>query len=124
MTDQQHPRPTPGFPVVSIASIREKRNVKLYRSGPRGAVRPVVGPYSPLCGSAHAALPLTYTLKVIEPHSCRVVSTTRLAGPEEASTALRLLGPNQLQAVLLSGSMIEFLPRTQLKSEAILPFSG
>jgi hypothetical protein len=57
------------------------------------------------------SLPLTYTLKVIEPGSCRVVSSTRLAGPEEAFAALRLLGPTPLQPVLISKSEAQFLPR-------------
>jgi hypothetical protein len=82
------------------------------RSGPVGTVRAIVGPHSPFCGGPRFSLPLTYTLKVIEPRTSRVISTTKLAGREEASAALKLLGPSSLQPVLLSGSIAEFLRRS------------
>ncbi len=81
------------------------------RSGPKGEVRPVVGPHSPFCEGPRISLPLTYILKVIDPASRRVLSATRMAGPEEALAALRLLGPTKLQPVLISKSEARFFPR-------------
>ena len=81
------------------------------KSGPKGEVRPVVGPHSPFCSGPRISLPLKYTLKVIEPGSCRVMSETRMAGPEEASAALKLLGPTRFQPVLVGRTTAEFLRR-------------
>jgi hypothetical protein len=39
------------------------------------------------------------------------MSATRMAGPEEALAALRLLGPTSLQPVLIGKSSARFLPR-------------
>ena len=104
--------PVPGQPAVSFSKLRPwpggRENA---HSGPRGEVRPVAGPHSVFCQGPHISLPLSYTLKVIEPVSCRVISTTRMAGPEEAYAALKLLGPTRLQPVLISKSAAQFLPR-------------
>jgi len=81
------------------------------RKGPQGEVRPVEGPHSPFFEGPRISLPLTYILKMIEPVSCRVLSATRMAGPEEAQAALRLLGPTSLQPVLISKSAAHFFPR-------------
>jgi len=100
--------PVPGRPVVPIT---KQRIAAADKSGPRGEVRPIAGPHSPLHGGPRVSLPLIYTLKVIEPGSCRVVSSSRIAGPEEASAALRLLGPTWLQPVLISRTAAQFFPR-------------
>ncbi len=83
------------------------------QSGAQGQVRAVVGPHTPFFEGAHLSLPLTYILKVIEPGTCRVVSSSRMAGPEEALAALRLLGPTRHQAVLISQSEAQFFPRVR-----------
>lgn len=72
----------------------------------------MVGPHSPIYGGQRVCLPLIFTLKVIEPGSCRVMSSTRMAGPEEACAALRLLGPTDFQPVLVSRSAAQFFPRS------------
>jgi hypothetical protein len=101
-------KPFPGKPVVTIT---EHSYWPCCKSGPAGVVRPVVGPHSPFCDGRRLSLPLTYTLKVIEPASCKVISKTRVAGPEEALAALKLLGPTPLQPVLVGRSTVQFLPR-------------
>jgi hypothetical protein len=101
-------RPVPGKPILPIT---EHSYWPCCRRGPNGIVRPVVGAHSPFCGGPRISLPLIYTLKVIEPGSCRVLSSTRMAGPEEAHAALRLLGPTRLQPVLVSKSAIQFFAR-------------
>jgi hypothetical protein len=95
----------------SVVLITPRSYWPCCRSGPVGTVRAIVGPHSPFCDGPRLSLPLTYTLKVIEPGTSRVISTTKLAGPAEVSAALKLLGPTRLQPVLLSGSMAEFLSR-------------
>jgi hypothetical protein len=120
--DIQKSRPVPGIPVVSIASGRDRAYAPRHapaagHSSPQGIPRPVVGPHSPLSssslpGASRIALPLIYRLKVVEPGSWRIVSTTRMTGPQEAMAALRLLGPTSMQPVLVSDSMIQFFPRS------------
>jgi hypothetical protein len=95
----------------TIVSITEHSTWSACRKAPKGTARPVVGPHTPLCGGPRISLPLTYTLKVIEPASRRVVSSTPLAGPEEAAAALRLLGPTTLQPVLVCEPAAQFFPR-------------
>jgi hypothetical protein len=101
-------RPVPGMPILPIT---EHEYWPCCRSGPKGEVRPVVGPHTPFCGGQRISLPLVYTLKVIEPGSCRVVTSLRMAGPEEALAALKLLGPTDLQPVLVGKTTAQFFPR-------------
>ena len=113
----QKSRPAPGIPVISITTVKDpvyapRGTTADLNSSPQGILRPVVGPHSPLCGSSKLALPLVYRLKVVEPGSWRIVSDTRMTGPQEAMAALRLLGPTSLQPVLVSDSMIQFFPRS------------
>jgi hypothetical protein len=98
----------------SLSAIREPNSsngVQRQHKAPNGVVRPVVGPHSPLYGVPRASHPLVYLLKMIDPASRSVVSVTRVSGPQEALAALRLLGPTNIQAVLVSRAIIEFLPR-------------
>jgi hypothetical protein len=104
-------RHTAGSPVVPIA---EHVYWPCCRNGPKGLPRPVVGAHSPFFNGAGIHLPLTYILKVIEPVSRRVVSSTRMSCPEEASAALKLLGPTRLQPVLVGRSSVRFFSRTDL----------
>jgi len=99
------------MPGQSVVAITRHRYWPCCGSGPTGGVRSVVGPHSPFCGAPRLSLPLPYTLKVIEPGTRRALSSTRMAGPEEAFAALRLLGPTKLQAVLVNGSAAQFLRR-------------
>jgi hypothetical protein len=99
-------RPSPGVPEVPVTVLYPSREQLRIA----GVARPVAGPHTPLYGAPRVSLRLGFELKLIELGSYRVVSATRLATPQEATAALRLLGPTKLQPVLVSGSLIEFFP--------------
>jgi hypothetical protein len=95
-------------PITALVAVYVNRDY--YRNGNAGTVRPVAGPHTPLSGPMRVPSRLGYELRLIELGSYRVVSATKLSSPKEAAAALRLLGPTRLQPVLVSESLIEFLP--------------
>ena len=110
MSNTQKRLPTAG-PVLCIDPAIQPTNLK---AGPQGLVRTVAGPHSLLFGRGPRSSPnLTYRLKVVEPGTARIVSSTPISSWEEALAAIKLLGSSDHQGVLVNQSSARFIPRAR-----------